>query len=473
MGLTQILASILTALLVGAWTRGAARTLLLLALSVLAVFWFQPAVPLRSFDFWIPSLSIFLVVLIWFITSQAGAWRSRQNLIGLAVITGAMTLVGLTRYIFPDPVLTTTTPPRLILVIGFIFLAAISITALTSLSRRLAFTLSLTILALIAILVILKSPTLSLQLSIFLRELTGRSTDTASALDLRWLGFSYISFRLIHVLRDKQTGRLPELTLPEFATYVIFFPALSAGPIDRAERFAGDLRKEFALTQDETLLAGQRIVIGLLKKFVVADALALIALDDALAVQVRSAGWMWIVVYAYTFQIYFDFSGYTDIAVGLAQLVGIKLPENFASPYTKPSLTQFWNSWHMTLTQWVRAYFFNPFNRWMRGFKSLPASTMLLLGQLGTMTIIGLWHGITANFILWSVWHGLGLFLQNRWSDLAKTRFAAASPRLQTALRLGGVLLTFHFVALGWVFFALSTPALSWRVLLALSGVSR
>ncbi|MFN8388367.1 MAG: hypothetical protein U0X92_18405, partial [Anaerolineales bacterium] len=140
MGLTQIFASILTALLVGVWMRGTPRVFSLLALSVLAVFWFQPAVPLRSFDFWIPSLSVLLVVLVWFITSNVGAWKSRQNVIGLAVIAGVVTLVGLTRYIFPDPVLTTSTPPRLILVIGFIFLAAITITAFTTLSRRLALT---------------------------------------------------------------------------------------------------------------------------------------------------------------------------------------------------------------------------------------------------------------------------------------------------------------------------------------------
>ena len=473
MGLTQIFASILTALLVAILTRGTSRVLSLLALSVLAVFWFQPAVPLRSFDFWIPSLSVFLVVVVWFITSNIGAWKSRQNLIGLAVIAGIVTLVGLTRYIFPDPVLTTSTPPRLILVVGFIVLTAIAITVVTTLSRRLALTLSFTIIVLLAILVILKSPTLSLQLSIFLRELTGRPTDTASALDFRWLGFSYISFRLVHVLRDKQTGRLPELSLPEFATYVVFFPSLSAGPIDRAERFASDLRKEFHLTQDETLLAGQRIVIGLFKKFVIADALALIALNDTLAVQVRTTGWMWIVLYAYTFQIYFDFSGYTDIAIGISRLVGIKLPENFASPYTKPNITQFWNSWHITLTQWIRSYFFNPFNRWIRGYKSIPAWTMLLLGQLATMFLIGLWHGITVNFILWGIWHGLGLFIQNRWSDFAKKRFNVTNPRMQTVLHVGGVLLTFHFAALGWVFFALSSPELSWQVLLALSGVSR
>ncbi len=467
MGLTQIFASLLTILLVAILTRGTSRVLSLLALSVLAVFWFQPAVPLRSFDFWISSLTILLVVAVWFITSQTGAWKSRQNLIGLGVIAGAITLVGLTRYIFPDPIITTTTPPRLILVIGFIIIAGISIAAFTFLSRRLAFTLTLVIVFLLAILVILKSPFLSLQLSIFLRELTGRPTDTASALDFRWLGFSYISFRLIHVLRDKQTGRLPELSLPEFATYVVFFPSLSAGPIDRAERFASDLRKEFALTQDETLQAGQRIVIGLFKKFVIADALALMALNDTLATQVRYTGWMWIILYAYTFQIYFDFSGYTDIAIGISRLVGIKLPENFTSPYTKPNLTQFWNSWHITLTQWIRSYFFNPFNRWIRGYK-IPMWTMLLLGQLATMLLIGLWHGVTVNFILWGVWHGLGLFIQNRWSDFAKKRIVISNPRIQTAMNIGSILLTFHFVALGWVFFALSEPLLSWHVFMKL-----
>jgi D-alanyl-lipoteichoic acid acyltransferase DltB (MBOAT superfamily) len=181
---------------------------------------------------------------------------------------------------------------------------------------------------------------------------------------------------------------------------------------------------------------------------------------------------MWIHLYAYAFQIYFDFSGYTDIAIGIARLVGIKLPENFASPYTKPSLTQFWNSWHMTLTQWIRSYFFNPFNRWIRGYKSLPAWMMLLIGQLATMFIIALWHGVTVNFIIWGAWHGLGLFLQNRWSDFAKTRITTTNPRIQTAMQLGGTLLTFHFVVLGWVFFALSDPASSLNVFMKLIGMT-
>jgi D-alanyl-lipoteichoic acid acyltransferase DltB (MBOAT superfamily) len=471
MGLIQIAASILTSILVGALTCGTQRTYSLLALSLLALYWFQPVVPLRYFDFWLPSLSIALVIITWLITSTPGAWKAKENVIGFLIIIGVVTLVDLTRYILPDPILTATLPPNIFqFLIFLIFIIAITL-FFTFLSRRIAWMLSIAIVLLIAILVILKSPALSLQASLFFRELANRPTEIASALDLRWLGFSYIAFRLIHVLRDKQTGRLPELSLPEFATYVVFFPALSAGPIDRAERFIKDLQKTFALHQDELLQAGQRIMIGLFKKFVIADLLALIALNDSLALQARTTGWMWIHLYAYTFQIYFDFSGYTDIAIGIARLVGIKLPENFLSPYTKPNLTQFWNNWHMTLTQWFRSYFFNPFNRWMRGYKSIPAWAMILIGQLATMLLIGLWHGITWNFILWGAWHGLGLFIHNRWNNFTKTKAnSTKSPQMQKALQIGGVLLTFHFVALGWVFFALSEPSLSQTVFMKLFG---
>ena len=472
MGLPQIAASILAAVLVGALTRGTWRTYALLALSVLALYWFQPVLPLRSFDFWIPTLSLALVLLVWFITAPAGEWRARPNLIGLGLMLGLVTLLDLSRFVLASPLLTATTPPPLQQFVPFVLIIAFSLALLTWLAQRFAWTLPLVLILLIATLIILKTPGLALQASIFFRTLADRPTTNASALDLRWFGFSYIAFRLIHVLRDKQQGRLPALSLPEFATYVVFFPALSAGPIDRAERFAADLKKDFALTQSETLLAGQRIAIGLFKKFVVADALALIALNDVLASQVRTGGWLWFHLYAYAFQIYFDFSGYTDIAIGVARLAGIKLPENFAAPYTKPNLTQFWSSWHMTLTQWIRSYFFNPFNRWVRGFKSLPAWSMILIGQLATMLIIGLWHGVTVNFILWGTWHGLGLFLQNRWSDFAKTRITSTNPRLQTALQVGGGLFTFHFVAIGWVFFALSAPSLSWMVLLKLFGLN-
>ncbi len=472
MGLLEIALSVAAALLVGALARRGWRTTLLLILSVLAVYWFQPAIPLRSFDFWLPSLTLAFVILTWLITSNRGAWKLRQNLYAFLLIVGVATIVELSRYFLPKPILTATAPPSFLQYLFLVLILAIIILLLFQLSRRRpSQTITFVIVLLIAVLVILKTPALSQQASILFRVLANRSVEGALATDLRWLGFSYIAFRLIHVLRDRQTGRLPELSLPEFATYVVFFPSLVAGPIDRAERFAGDLRKEFRLTQDETLSAGQRLAIGLFKKFVIADALALIALNDALALQVRSTFWMWVVTYAYAFQIYFDFSGYTDIAIGTAQLAGVRLPENFASPYLKPNLAQFWNSWHITLTQWIRSYFFNPFNRWLRGYKSMPPWTMILIGQLSTMLLIGLWHGVTVNFILWGLWHGIGLFVQNRWSDFAKRHFNITAPRQQTALKLGGIFLTFNFVALGWVFFALTSPALSWTVFRKLFGL--
>src|SRR6185436_13317767 len=114
MGLLQIAASVLAALLVGVLTRtrGSARTYLLLASSVLAVYWFQPLLPLRSFDFWLPSLSLVFVILTWLITSQPGEWRTRQNIMGLCIIIGLVTFIDLSRYLLPDPIVTATTPPQ-------------------------------------------------------------------------------------------------------------------------------------------------------------------------------------------------------------------------------------------------------------------------------------------------------------------------------------------------------------------------
>jgi D-alanyl-lipoteichoic acid acyltransferase DltB (MBOAT superfamily) len=260
--------------------------------------------------------------------------------------------------------------------------------------------------------------------------------------------------------------------LAEYVVYVIFFPAVSAGPIDRIERFLTDLRAPSRLLANDLGEAGQRLILGLFKKFVVADTLALVALNATNALQVQTSAWAWVLLYAYAFQIYFDFSGYTDIAIGMGRLLGVKLPENFNTPYLKSNLTQFWNSWHITLTQWFRAYFFNPLTRaWRSSGPAWPAELIIFSTQLATMVLIGMWHGVTWTFAVWGVWHGLGLFIQNRWSGWARARFATVSPGWQNVLNVGGVLLTFHFVALGWVFFALpslSTCAHFFRILFSL-----
>jgi len=381
--------------------------------------------------------------------------------------------IGLTRYLGPVCCLTPTRPPAL-WQIALVISVSILLTALIlHFMRAKVWLASLTIILFLGLFLILKTDPLTRAGSFSLRILTGQSSNLASALDIRWLGFSYITFRLIHILRDRLSGRLPELSLQELVIYTIFFPAVTAGPIDRVQRFGQDLHKPFNLSTGDFWDGGQRIFWGIFKKFALADTLALIALNPINSLQSTSRGWTWILVYAYAFRIYFDFSGYTDIAIGLGHWMGFKLPENFEHPYLKPNLTSFWNSWHMTLAQWFRAYIFNPLTRRLRTrSRSIPMGVIIFIGQISTMFLIGLWHGVTWNFALWGFWHGLGLFIHNRWSEVTKAHFTGLErhPRLHTLLSIGGTLLTFHYVLLGWVWFALPSINSSWSVFMKLFG---
>lgn len=437
--------------------REAARGWLLLAASGLAVFYLQPAVPVRGLDFWLPVGSLTLAAVSWLLTSTAEARAQRENRAAAAVLAGTVLLAGGLRYLYPEPLLTASLPPQITRVlIGLGIAALIGLLALLAGRRGGKGLAGGLVIFLILLFLAIKIPALATLASAGLRGLAGQNAALAAAGDIRWLGFSYLAFRLIHTARDRQTGRLPSVNLREYVTYALFYPALSAGPIDRLERFLKDLRAPFAPDAAGLLLAGQRLAAGLFKKFVLADALALIALNPTNAVQVQSGGWAWVLVYAYALQIFFDFSGYTDIAIGLGLLLGIKLPENFNAPYLKPNLTLFWNNWHMTLTQWFRAYYFNPLTRWLRTRKvQLPAAGIIFFTQLTTMILIGLWHGVTVNFVLWGAWHGVGLYLHNRWSEYARAHLPVQAGWRARGLNALSVLATFHFVALGWVFFAL------------------
>lgn len=449
------------------------RLYFLLGLSVLAVFAFQPALPVRGLDFWLPLATVAVTVTGWVLTAPRAlrTWKStwRTSLIlGLIVLA-----LALTRYLNLPSLFTASLPPPIefvVLGLGGISLLVFLLARFTDSGKALLVFASL---AIISLFLILKTPMLATWVAAALRSWNGQSTLTATAQDLRWLGFSYIAFRLLHTLRDRQTGRLPPVGLAEYVVYMLFFPALTAGPIDRIERFLTDLRQPLALTPEDWTEAGRRVVVGLVKKFVLADSLALIALNGVNAWQVHTAAWTWVLLYAFTFQIYFDFSGYTDIAIGLGRLLGIHLPENFSAPYLKPNLTQFWNNWHMTLTQWFRSYFFNPLTRALRSAKKqLPTPLIILVAQLSTMVLIGLWHGVSANFVLWGLWHGTGLFIHNRWSEFTRPRSGHLPRPWAKVLGAGSTLLTFQYVALGWVFFALPDPATSWHVFLKLFGLA-
>lgn len=460
----------------------------LMALSILALYWLQPSTPIRHLDFWLPTASVAIVVVVWALTSppatgaspdrdprkSAGAsvMRSGKGVGPFAILTLLILAIGLTRYLPFDFYFVPTRPPNIWQLLITIPLITFVVFIASRFGPKHSGLIHFGWFALIGLFIILKTEPLAQLASAGLRSLSGQDPAQASALDIRWLGFSYIAFRLLHVLRDRITGRLPTLTLTEFVTYALFFPALAAGPIDRAERFIKDLRQPFALAAPDVLDGGTRLALGLFKKFALADTLALIALDATKATQLNSTLWAWVSLYAYAFRIYFDFSGYTDIAIGLGRLAGIKLPENFDRPYLKPNLTTFWNSWHITLAQWFRAYFFNPVTRALRS-RPLSPAVIILIGQVGTMLLIGLWHGVTWNFVVWGAWHALGLFIHNRWADFMKPRAAVFEnrPWLKRAAPIVGIWLTFHYVALGWVWFALPSIELATRVFGKLFGL--
>lgn len=474
MSLTQLLILAGVALAARGLAGGRYRRAAVLLVSVLALYWLQPAIPIRQLDFWLPTVTIGLTALTWALTRPGpGLPLERETLLWGGAVAGLVLTVGVLRYVEPVCCLTPSRPPEA----GWVALSLAGIALLAALGARFGAgrwpVLLLAVFGLIGLLMVLKLEPLGQAASAALRGLSGQSPALAAAADLQWLGISYVVFRLMHTLRDRAAGRLPALSLQEYAAYVLFFPAITAGPIDRAERFIKDFRAELRADANDLTEGARRLLLGLFKKFVVADSLGLFALNAFNAAQAGSAVWLWVLVYAYAFRIYFDFAGYTDVAIGLGRWLGVRLPENFDRPYLKPNLTAFWNSWHITLAQWFRAYYFNPLTRALRE-RAVPPTLSIFLAQATTMVLIGLWHALTWNFALWGLWHGLGLFVHNRWLAWSRGRFPLLEQNAaaRRAWEIAGVLLTFHFVTLGWVWFALPEVSLSLKAFATLLGLS-
>jgi len=475
MSLINILILIAAALVIRLTFPGKLRRWALLVSSVFAVFWLQPALSIRRLDFWFPTATLGLVFLCWGLTAEKNQLKDRRNWLAAGLSVGTVLLIAGTRFISLEGMITPTRPPQFYLVAAVLLIVVGLMIVITRFLKPTHAVLNIGIMVLLLLFLILKTPLLSTLASTGLRQLTSQDISLAQASELSWLGFSYVAFRLIHTLIDRLNGRLKEIRLGEYMIYTIFFPAFLSGPLDRLQRFRKDLDTPQELTADELRLSGKRLAAGLFRKFILADTLAFIAISETNAAQAKSAGWLWLLLAAYSFQLYFDFAGYTDIAIGAGLLLGFHLPENFNQPYRQPNLTLFWNNWHMTLTQWIRGYFFNPLTRSLRKGKKLSAPMIIFITQISTMLLIALWHGITLNFIIWGVWHSLGLFIHNRLNALAgpkMTSMKEETPWLGTVFKVSGVLLTFLFVTLGWVWFALPTTTSALSIFAGLFGIS-
>ncbi len=250
------------------------------------------------------------------------------------------------------------------------------------------------------------------------------------------VGVSFFTFQAISYTVDVKRRLIEPATTLDAAIYLSFFPHLVAGPIVRAREFLPQL----ATPRDPTRVAVSSglalIALGLVKKVVLADFLARSIVDPVFAVpQAFGAPDALLAAYAYAAQIYCDFSGYTDMAIGLALLMGFVFPQNFRSPYRATGLRDFWRRWHMTLSRFLRDFLYIPLGG-SRGGRLFTYRNLVL-----TMVLGGLWHGAAWTFVVWGALHGGGLVAEHMWKG-----------RIRTPVWLRWFL-TFNFVVLGWIFF--------------------
>ncbi len=256
------------------------------------------------------------------------------------------------------------------------------------------------------------------------------------------IGLSFFTFQALSYLIDIKQDKIQAVKdLGDFSFYLCFFPQLVAGPIVRAGQFMPQLQKHYMLSIKEFSAALYLILGGLIKKIVFAD---YISLNFSAPVfdnpEAFSNLERWIAIYAFSLRIYCDFSGYTDIAIGIAALFGFQLPENFRAPYKASSLTAFWRRWHISLSTWFRDYLYIPLGGNRHGMTR--CCTALLI----TMSLAGFWHGPGIGFLIWGGTHGLLLCLEKitGWHHLTeRSRFG----------QVLGWLLTFNLVSLCWILF--------------------
>jgi alginate O-acetyltransferase complex protein AlgI len=270
------------------------------------------------------------------------------------------------------------------------------------------------------------------------------------------VGISFYTFQSISYVIDVYRGKLPaHRNVRDYMLFVAFFPQLLAGPIVRGVEFLPQLKAIHPLRAGNLRLGAERFVRGFAKKVLFADTLSVFADPVFAHPGAYSSLTCWLGVIAYAGQIYYDFSGYTDMAIGVARMVGIEFPVNFRHPYRSLDITEFWRRWHISLSSWLRDYLYIPLggNRKGRGRTYLNLAITMLLG--------GLWHGASWTFVAWGALHGTALAL-HKWSRELR---GDPPPRFGAAGKLASWAATFLFVLVTWVFFRSPTFASAWTLL--------
>ncbi|MFC2080193.1 MBOAT family O-acyltransferase [Bacteroidota bacterium] len=258
------------------------------------------------------------------------------------------------------------------------------------------------------------------------------------------VGISFYTFQIMSYTIDLYRKKLdPVKNIMDFGFYVSFFPQLVAGPIVRASEFVPQIYKRYSLSKEEFAFAVFIIMKGLFKKIFIGDYLAVNFIDRIFANPIGFSGFENLMaLYGYSLQVYADFSGYTDIAIGVALLLGFRLPRNFNSPYKATNVGNFWKRWHISLSSWLKDYLYIPLGGNRRGAIMTDINLML------TMLLGGLWHGASWQFLIWGGINGLGLVVYKMWRKISPYEHSK-----HWAVRLWKIFLTFQFITFTRIWF--------------------
>ncbi|MDR0746243.1 MAG: MBOAT family protein [Mediterranea sp.] len=274
---------------------------------------------------------------------------------------------------------------------------------------------------------------------------------TFSALDIFLpVGISFFTFQSLSYTIDVYRKQINPLNnLLDYAFYVSFFPPLVAGPIIRARDFIPQIREPLCVTKEMFGQGVFYILCGLFKKAIISDYIGVNFVERIFANPTLYSGMENLMgIYGYALQIYCDFSGYSDMAIGIALLLGFHVNKNFDSPYKSASITGFWRRWHISLSSWLRDYLYISLGGNRKGkFRQY-------LNLIITMFLGGLWHGASWNFIVWGMFHGVALAIHKTWMTVAGRKKGEESNGIR---RIFGVIITFHFVCFCWIFFRNAT----------------
>jgi len=279
-------------------------------------------------------------------------------------------------------------------------------------------------------------------LALWSNTLTGTHFDTSVI--LLPVGISFYTFQTISYTVDIYRGKVdPVRHILDFGFYVSFFPQLVAGPIVRAAQFIPQLYKRYHLTREEFGYALFMILKGLFKKIFIGDYIAVNFIDRVFADPLGFSGFENLMaLYGYSLQVYVDFSGYTDIAIGVALLLGFRLPKNFNAPYKATNVGNFWKRWHISLSSWLRDYLYIPLGGNRKGRVMTDVNLMI------TMLLGGLWHGASWHFVVWGGINGLGIVVYKLWQKISPYEHST-----HWAATLWKIFLTFNFITFTRIWF--------------------